>query len=211
MPGSNAVKERIEQLIAEVDQLPFHSDISRQKSWLTAAQNAVQLVCTSSSSPYRGHAQRIFDRSPTRDLIDSLVSDMAAMLRRLLDDINGGLLTTVENYAIAVTFDDFLDHGAEYLKHGRKDEAAVIAGIVFEDTIRRICRVLDVAENGVALDTLISELTKRNVLTAQKAKRARAAAGLRTSAAHARWEEIQLSDVNPVIELTRELMAAHLE
>ena len=121
-----------------------------------------------------------------------------------------GLLTTVENRAIAVTFDDFLDHGAEYLKHGRKDEAAVIAGIVFEDTIRRICRVLEIPENGAPLDALISELTKRNVLTALKAKRARAAAGLRTSAAHARWEEIQLSDVQPVIEFTRELMAAHL-
>jgi hypothetical protein len=58
---------------------------------------------------------------------------------------------------------------------------------------------------------LISELTKQDVLTALKAKRARAAAGLRTSAAHARWEEIQLTDVKPVIEFTRELMAAHLE
>ena len=38
----------------------------------------------------------------------------------------------------------------------------------------------------------------------------RAAAGLRTSAAHARWDEIDLGDVAPVIELTRELIAAHL-
>jgi hypothetical protein len=136
---------------------------------------------------------------------------MAATLERLLEEIEGGLLTTIENHAIAATFDDFLDHGAEYVKRGRKDEAAVIAGIVFEDTMRRICRLLGVPENGVALDTLISELTKRDVLTALKAKRARAAAGLRTSAAHARWEEFQLSDVNPVIELTRELMAARLE
>ena len=47
-------------------------------------------------------------------------------------------------------------------------------------------------------------------LTALKAKRARAAAGLRTSAAHARWEEIDLSDVAPVIELTKELIGARL-
>ncbi len=132
------------------------------------------------------------------------------MMERLLEEIEGGLLTTIENHAIAVTFDDFLDHGAEYLKQGRKDEAAVIAGIVFEDAMRRICRVLGVPENGIALDTLISELAKRDVLTALKAKRAGAATGLRISAAHARWEEIQLSDVNPVIEFTRELMAAHL-
>ena len=116
-----------------------------------------------------------------------------------------------DNHAIAVTFDDFLDHGAEYLKHGRKNEAAVIAGIVFEDTVRRICRLLDVTEKGIALNTLIDELAKRGVLTALTAKHARFAAGLRTSAAHARWEEIQLSDVKSVIEFTRELMAAHLE
>src|ERR1700757_765031 len=75
---------------------------------------------------------------------------------------------------------------AEYLKHGRKDEAAVIAGIVFEDTIRRICRVLEIPENRVPLEALIAELVKRDAITELKAKRARAAAGLRTSAAHAR-------------------------
>ena len=57
-----------------------------------------------------------------------------------------------------------------------------------------------------------SELANRDppVLTALKAKRARAAAGLRTSAAHARWEEIDLADVAPAIELTKELITAHL-
>ena len=137
---------------------------------------------------------------------------MSALLVRLLEEIEGGLFTTIENHAIAVTFDDFLDHGAEYLKHGRKDEAAVIAGIVFEDTIRQICRVLGFTENGNALERLITELTKRDppVLTALKTKRARAAAGLRTSAAHARWEEIELGDVGPVIDLAKELIGAHL-
>src|SRR5215831_15042181 len=74
------------------------------------------------------------------------------------------------------------------------------------------CRVLEITENGVALDTLITELTRRDppVLTALKAKRARAAAGLRTSAAHARWEEIDRGDVAPVIELTKELIGTHL-
>jgi hypothetical protein len=81
------------------------------------------------------------------------------------------------------------------LKRGRKDEAAVVAGIVFEDTIRRICRVLGITENGVALNTLVTELGKQGVLAALKAKRARAAAGLRTSGAHARWDQIDLGDV----------------
>jgi hypothetical protein len=48
------------------------------------------------------------------------------------------------------------------------------------------------------------------VLTTLKAKRGRAAAGLRTSAAHARSEEIEIEDVGPVIELTGELIGVHL-
>jgi len=209
MPDSKAVKDRIEQLIAEVPEL-ISARVSRyqQRAWLTAAQYAVELVCPSANNAYYVTSRRIAanagDPGPS-------VVEMGSMMERLLKEIEGGFLTTIENHAIAVTFDDFLDHGTEYLKHGRKDEAAVVAGIVFEDTIRRICRVLGVTENGVALNTLIDELAKQNVLTALKAKRARAASGLRTSAAHARWEEIQLSDVKPVIEFTRELMAAHLE
>jgi len=69
---------------------------------------------------------------------------------------------------------------------------------------------LGVTEDGVKLDTLVTELAKQGVLTSLKAKRARAAAGLRTSAAHARWEQIDLADVAPVIELTKELIGAHL-
>jgi hypothetical protein len=210
MPGSKAVKERIEQLIGEASGLSAGAEYSHQAAWLLSAEYAVQLVCPSSGNPYHRRAQELVQIGQ-RASAPEAISGMAALLIRLLEEIEGGLLTTIENHAIAVTFDDFLDHGDEYLKHGRKNEAAVIAGIVFEDTLRRICRVLGVAENGVALDTLITELRKLDLLTELKAKRARAAAGLRTSAAHARWEQIQLGDVNPVIEFTRELMAAHLE
>jgi hypothetical protein len=208
MPGSNAVKERIEELVSQARENTA-SDGYQQRAWLVAAQHAVQAVCPSSNNPYHIDAYRMVERAVI-PLHPALVPQMAALLIRLLEEIEGGLLTTVENHAIPVTFDDFLDHGAEYLKHGRKDEAGVIAGIVFEDTIRRICRVLGIAENRVKLDTLITELTNRGVVTALKAKRARAAAGLRTSAAHARWDEIDLGDVAPVIELTRELIGTNL-
>ena len=212
MPGNEAAREHIERLIRQVSPIPllWGGSVPHQRAWLTAAQSAVQLVCPSSTNPYHLHAQGVISKLATTSLPEPLVSEMAALLEHLIAEIKGGLLTTVENRAIAATFDDFLDHGAEDLKQGRKNEAGVIAGIVFEDTIRRISRVLGVTENGVALETLITDLTKQGVLTQLKAKRARAAAGFRTTAAHARWEEIALGDVAPVIELTRELIAAHL-
>ena|ERR1700730_12932454 len=91
-----------------------------------------------------------------------------------------------------------------------KDQAAIIAGIVFEDTISRICRVLEIPVKEITMETLISELAGRDILTALKAKRARAAAGLRTSAAHARWEEIDRGGLAPVIELMKQLIGARL-
>lgn len=208
IPGSAVVKERIEQLIGQVPDL-LRSNGYQKKAWLIAAQHAVQAACPASNNPYHKDATGIIARAVI-PLPAHLVDQMAALMTQLREEIELGLLTTIENHAIAVTFDDFLDHGAEYLKQGQKNEAAVIAGIVFEDTIRRICRVLGIPEKKVALDTLISDLAKQDVLTALKAKRARAAAGLRTSAAHARWEEIALGDVGPVIELTKELIEAHL-
>jgi hypothetical protein len=207
MPGSNAVKERIERLIAEGQRA---DDPSQMRAWLVAAQNAVRLVYPSDRDPYSAHAQLLVTQGVNASSAYLSTSEMVALLSRVLEEIEGGLLTTIENQTIAVTFDDFLDHGEEYLKHGRKNEAGVIAGIVFEDTVRRVCRVLGVNEKDVALDTLITELAKQDVFSGLKAKRARAAAGLRTSAAHARWEEIDLSDVAPVIELTRELISARL-
>lgn len=82
-------------------------------------------------------------------------------------------------------------------------EAGVIAGVVFEDAVRRICRKHSISENGVKLDGLISELVKMNALTEMKAKRARAAAGVRTSATHARWEEFTEGDVEAAIASPR--------
>ncbi len=208
MPDSKAVKARIEQLIAQAPEVSA-SDGYRQRAWLIAAQRAVRLVCPSVYDPYHVDADQIVV-SAALPLDRYLVEEMAALMTRLREEIELGLLTTIENRAIALTFGDFLDHGAEYLAQGRKNEAGVIAGIVFEDTIRRICRTLEIGENGVSLETLIADLARRDVLTALKAKRARAAAGLRTSAAHARWEEFEIGDVTPVIEFTKELIAAHL-
>jgi len=57
----------------------------------------------------------------SRNFPDLSVLYMAALLSRPLDEIEGGLLTTIENHAIALTVDDFLDHGAEFPKRGKKD------------------------------------------------------------------------------------------
>ena len=179
-------------------------------AWITAAQNAVHLVFTSPTAPYRLKADRIAGGSQGYT-IHTAVGELASVLRNMVVDANAGLLASVANQARAETFDDFLDHADAYFKAGRKNEAGVIAGVVFEDTLRQVCRNEGITEKGLKLDGLISELTTRGELSGVKAKRARAAAHVRTKASHAQWDEYELEDARATIEFTRELISAKLD
>jgi hypothetical protein len=82
---------------------------------------------------------------------------------------------------------------------------------VFEDTVRRICRQYSIEEAGVQLDTLISALTKIEILSGTKAKRVRVASHVRTKSTHAQWAEFDISDVSATIDITQELISAQLD
>ena len=165
------------------------------------------MFCPNLFDPYRKIVQRSTIISPGWGA-NRKVDEIASVLRQLLSDINNGLISSVVDRTVAETFDDFLDHAEEYLKDGRKDQAGVIAGVVFEDTIRRICRKKGVGEAGRKMNGLLDELTKAQVLTSLKTKRAKSAAHVRTKATHAQWEEFDASDVEAAIRFTRELRKA---
>lgn len=160
--------------------------------------------------PYRAKADELLAR-PHGWLVNEAVGEMAAVLRALLVDADAGLLASVANQARAEVFDDFLDHADAYLKDERKNEAGVIAGVVFEDTLRRLCRKHDIVEKDAKLDTLISTLSNLGELSPVKAKRARVAAHVRTKASHAQWNEFMPEDVQATITFTRELISAKLD
>ena len=85
----------------------------------------------------------------------------------------------------------------------------MIAGVVFEDTIRRIAQNNEIPVRD--LEAIINALVKRGVITATKAKRAKSAAHVRTKATHADWDAFDLKDVDDTINFTRELITAHLD
>jgi hypothetical protein len=213
------VRARVAQLIDQSDSLSAGNkhgqctDERQQQScsaWLTAAQNVVHLIFNSDTAPYRQKADRIVSRNHGYVIHDA-VGELGAVLRSLLHDADAGLLASVADKARAEAFDDFLEHAAAYHRDSRKNEAGVIAGVVFEDTLRRICRKLAITEKGQKLDGLISELSTSGELSAVKAKRARVAAAVRTKASHAQWDEFELEDVRATIDFTRELIAAKLD
>ena len=218
MPIEDVVVGRIKELIAEAQGLRVADKYGLAKStedeqacngWLAAATNIIQMVVPP-DSPYRKYAEKIAGFEHGARIPDA-VGRVGAILARLLKDAQSGLLSSIADHARAEVFDDFLDHAKAYLRDGRKNEAGVIAGVVFEDSVRRVCRKLSILEQGQELDALISRLAKSNTITATKAKRARVAAHVRTKATHAQWNEFELSDVKTTIDFTEEFIAAHVE
>lgn len=178
------------------------------RGWLASAQNLVHLVLDA-SNPYKTNVDKIcsYDHGL---VIHRSVGDVASMLESLLSDIENGLISSIQDQTKAIVFDDFLDHAKEYLSRNSKNESGAISGVVFEDTLRTICRNHGIEEKGNQIDHLISELSRIGVLNQLKAKQARVAAHVRTKATHAQWDEFDISDVKSVIEFTEKLIVDNL-
>lgn len=216
MSIEEAVAIRLQELVKEAESLRGGSengkayDDEKWAGWMASSLNIVQLLCPMDSNAFRKRAEDIAAR-PSGWRVNKNVGEFMALLQYLARDIDAGLLTSIADRARAETFDDFLEHSRAYLKEQRKQEAGVICGVVFEDTVRRICRKFCIEEAGVQLDVLISALTKIEVLTSAKAKRARVASHVRTQATHAQWDEFDISDVSATIDITQELIRVQLD
>ncbi|GMR18208.1 MAG: hypothetical protein BMS9Abin33_0614 [Gammaproteobacteria bacterium] len=213
------IKKRISSLLSSADILRHGNEYGQTKSdqhqqdcigWLVAAQNIIHLLVENAENPYRTTSDRICDQEAGLCVHDS-VGELSVILKNLVDDIEAGLLVSVQDQAQAAVFDDFLDHAKSYVSNSMKNEAGVIAGVVFEDTLRKICRNSEIEEIGEKLDSLISTLSKKDILSAVKAKRARVAADVRTKATHAQWDGFEMNDVEVTIQFTEELIEKHLD
>ena len=221
-PVSNAIVQRIKSLIDEGSPLSVSvrkligftfDEQQTAEGWLTSAVHVVELVVQNPLSAYRAKCTDLVINSRMKGpfvvgVTQEQIGSMIGVLQSLQKDIEAGLIGDLTDRVRAEVFDDFLDHADAYLKEGRK-ESGVIAGVVFEDTLRRIAKKYDEQEPKV--DTIISNLVTKQVFTAVKGKRARAAADVRTKATHAKWDEFDLSDVRNCIGFTRELITNYLE
>jgi hypothetical protein len=209
-----AVREKIEDLVRRSSQIALRGErlegrehIAACHSWITEALNIIDFAVPTENNIY---SRAIKQRGRGGNSLLNNVITMGSILSSLLADIDAGLIADFGNKIRAETFDEFLEHADLYRQEGQNQAAGVLAGVVFEDTIRRICRDNGITEKGEDLDKLISALTSRTVITGQQARQARTAAFVRTKATHAQWDDYDLDGVADVIRLTRTLLAEHL-
>ncbi len=167
----------------------------------------VQLAVPDFLNAYRGRMATVTFLGPMSERVETI----ASLLRSLLADIDAGLIGTLKTKVQAETFEDFLDHAEAYRERRGKDQAGVIAGVVFEDTIRKIYADNIDKVSRPELDQVIIALTKHGVITEQQAKQARVATHVRNKASHADWGAFTMDGVDDTIKITKTLIDTHLK
>lgn len=224
MPATEKLRQRLGDLHAEAEDLipgprTFVVEASpgrralEYRAWLNALANALALLISSPVNPYPMSLMRFASTqiAPTRaDMIEA-----AATLEQVIKDVDAGLFGSIENRVSAATFGDLLDHADAYLSEGRKEPAGVLAGVVFEDSARRVYRnATKSSDKGVDLEQVINALKSSPsgtpTITGVEGMRAKAAAQVRTKGTHAQWDEFTANDVKATIEFAREFIAQHL-
>jgi hypothetical protein len=209
-----SVRKKIENLISRSSELVSADIMQRDypflascQGWTVESLNAIELAVPIEDNPYR---RKIRTLAGETGINIERIREMAVILQAVLSDIDAGLVADFGNAIRAETFDDFLDHADTYQQSGQKQAAGVLAGVVFEDTIRRICRDKGITDKGKKLEDLINELARQGTLTPLQSKQAKVASHVRTKATHAQWDEFDLDSVLATIQTTRRLLQEHL-
>ena len=181
-------------------------DSEKAHQWFTSTQNLLGRVFGSNSAHYSN-----FSAIPGNQGISySPVRRGQGILRAALEDFERGYLFDVRRLVESEVFSDFLDQAGELLRAGYQGPAALVAGCVLEDGLRRLC-----GRNGLALpahpklDSMNAELAKAGVYNKLAQKRITAIAEIRNNAAHGNWKEFDRDDVAEMIDWVAKFIETH--
>jgi len=185
----------------------FSSELTPElQAWIASAANLFRIIATPDTYFHQECERILQDKNLRSGVPCHVVQKLIGLLDSVLEEIQRGLLRKAEYIFAASTFDDFLDHAEEYHKTGKKIESSVLASAVFEDSVRKLAAKSELKQSGVALEAIIDDLVKANVITAVKAKRIKGYSAVRNKALHAQWDDFDIRDVGEMIKGTREIL-----
>ena len=182
-------------------------DHSEFQSWIMSSSNLIISVVPK-DNPIRVNLTSVLeDNHYVRgsSVPSSTLQKVFGLLKSAYEEMKHGLFKKFEYLVMAETFDDFLDHAEKFHKANQKKEAAILAAIVFEDSIKKIAKKNGI-ETNQTLDPLIKELIKAEVFNAIEGKRITGYVPLRNSALHANWEEFDIKNVGEFIKATKSII-----
>jgi hypothetical protein len=139
-----------------------------------------------------------------------LLSPLIGILTALRDDISSNRLATITQLLHADLFGDFLDMAQHLLDEGYKDPAAVLAGGVLEEHLRKLCLKyglpIVVGMRFKKADAMNSELVAASTYSKNDQKNVTAWLGLRNEAAHGHYAAYKPEQVALLIQSIRDFI-----
>lgn len=181
------------------------------QKWVASVITLINFA-TSSDSYYYQETKRIANSKDTkRNISFNAVQKLTGLISSFKEELAHGFLQNFEFKIISLTFDDFLDHAADFHSANKKIESSILVSIVFEDTIRKLAAKNSVDEEGKSIEDIINDLTKVSVFSGVESKRLKSYATLRNYALHAHWDKFNIKDVGLMIKGTKDLIKSHLD
>ena len=158
----------------------------------------------------RGNAERVHNRHRL-DAISSI-------LKALEEDILNGYLKSISEIIHADMFADFTEMAEHLLEEGYKDPAAVIAGSVLEEHIRKLCIKNSLPIDGIdpkgktkpkKADSLNSDLATASIYGKLDQKNVTAWLDLRNKAAHGHYADYTKAQVELLLQSVRDFITRH--
>jgi hypothetical protein len=147
-------------------------------------------------------------KSISRSRDEEVEFRLRGILGALRGDYDAGRLQNFEELIHADLFSDFLEMAEYFLQEGYKDPAAVMAGCVLEEHMRKLC-----GKHGVTvppkpkLDSMNSDLAKAGAYNKNDQKQVTAWAGLRNDAAHGNYGNYGDSEIKLMVAGIRDFIS----
>jgi hypothetical protein len=197
-------RERIHPNIYEVEVI----DSDRFLQWCTSSLALLARVFGAEDPTYDQFEKRA-NATQVRS-VHTQFDRLVAVFLSAKDQFEGGHLYEVRNLIHAEVFSDELEQADYFLQQSYKSPAAVIAGVVLETTLRKLCEQTDDVEPGDKLNRMNDDLAKAAVYNKMRADQVRAWAKIRNDAAHGNPDGFSEKDVELMIQGVRDFVANQL-
>jgi hypothetical protein len=152
-----------------------------------------------------------FDSATNQHGYTNEVEKGMAILEAAAEDVENGYLARVEDLVASDVFADFLEQAQHLLDAGYKDPAAMLAGAVLEDGLRRL-----LLKSGEKVRTR-DDLSALNGRSAEKGlynrlvqKKISVWIDVRNSASHGKFVDYEKEDVERMVEGINSFLSDHL-
>ncbi len=177
-------------------------DTQRANQWFTSCLNLFSRVFGKDSEYYKN-----MNRNFVGNVKYPEANQAFGVLLSAKDDYEKESIFELRALIEAELFEDFLEQAEHLLSTGYFAPAAVIAGSVLEDGLRKLCgRERITLSSQPKLDFMNAELAKAGTYSKLTQKRITALADIRNNAAHGKWSEFDTSDVENMIRDVRNFM-----